>query len=818
MNESTDRIAAIESELQGLEFRRQGLLAELREIRSREKAPELPLGRGTPGTNEEKIDLFLSLFGARRSVYPKLWINTKKGSKGYSPACGNEWVGGLCKKPHVKCSNCPNQNFPPLDHSAIHSHLTGRHTIGTYAIREDDSCIFLAADFDGDGWMQDIDAYRRAAEQMGISVGVERSRSGNGGHAWIFFTNPVPAELARRLGTLIVARASSFHQGMKLSTYDRFFPNQDICPKGGFGNLIALPLQQDPRKSGNTLFLDEHFEPVSDQWGYLAGFPKIDTVELQRLLAACRPEKDNEPTESAAMVFDETALNVIPQAVRRGDFKGTLELNRHSQITIPLTDLPTTLGAALKRLGTIANPIFYEKQRLRFPTVNIPRFIFCGEQNDDRLVLPRGTLHDIEKLVSKAGGKVEVVDRRPTPAKIDLKFIGNLTTTQSAAADAMLKHEEGVLVAPQGAGKTVMACAAIARRSTPTLVLVHRKQLLDQWNERLQKFLGLSKNEIHVLGKARNPDAPVALGMFPTLARSEFPEALLARYGHVVIDECHHVPAASFEAAMKRCSARYILGLAATPNRKDGLQKILFLQCGPIRHRIDLDHSGEQSRTVLVREFSLRLPSEKERLPIHQIWEHLIQSSERNRAIASDVSTALEEQRFCALLSDRKEHLNALESLLLEKIPANLIYRIDGSTNQKLRTAILANLHSKATKGEPFALLATSSLLGEGFDMPELDTLFLAMPISFKGRLIQYAGRLHRFSEKKKSVRIYDYVEPDHPLTSQMYRKRTAAYREMGYSIQIVGSDEKNCSTAPVDNAEESNIFRSVEEDVGLDR
>ena len=790
MKTSADRIKEIEVELHDLEAHRQGLIAEMREIRSAEESPELPLGKGTPGTNEEKIDLFLSLFGARRSVYPKLWINLKKGSKGYSPACGNEWVHGLCEKPRVKCSDCPNQNFPTLDHSAVHSHLTGRHTIGTYAIREDDSCIFLAADFDGDGWMQDIEAYRRAAEQMGISVAIERSRSGNGGHAWIFFARPVPAVLARRLGTLIVARASSFHQGMKLSTYDRFFPNQDMCPKGGFGNLIALPLQQEPRKSGHTLFLDDNFEPVSDQWVYLASLPKIDLAELQRLLeTSCGHEKDSQPTESASLNFDEAALNVIPQAVRRGDFKGTLKLVRKSQITIPLADVPTSLGAALKRLGTIANPVFYEKQRFRFSTVNIPRFIFCGEEHDDKLVLPRGTLHDIDKLVSKAGGKVEIIDRRPTPATPDLSFIGTLTAIQNAAVDAMLEHEEGVLVAPPGAGKTVMACAAIVRRRTPTLILVHRKQLLDQWSDRLQNFIGLSKNEIHVLGKARYPDAPVALGMFPTLARSEFPEALLAKYGHVIIDECHHVPAASFEAAMKRCTARYILGLTATPNRKDGLQKILFLQCGPIRHRIDLDHSEEQSRTVFVREFSLGLPAEKDRLPIHQIWEHLIQSGERNRAIASDVSSALEEQRFCALLSDRKEHLNALESLLREKWPEESVYRIDGSTNQKLRTAILGNLRARAAEERPFVLLATASLLGEGFDMPELDTLFLTMPISFKGRLIQYAGRLHRFSEKKKSVRIYDYVEPDHPLTAQMYRKRTTAYREMGYSIQIVGND-----------------------------
>jgi len=791
MKVPADRIKEIEAELHDLEARRQGLLAEMREIRNERNSPELPLGKGTPGTNEDKIDLFLSLFGARRSIYPKLWINLKKGSKGYSPACSNEWAHGLCEKPRVKCSDCPNQNFPPLDHAAIHSHLIGRHTIGTYAIREDDSCIFLAADFDGDGWMQDIEAYRRAAEQMGISVGMERSRSGNGGHAWIFFVRPVPAVLARRLGTLIVARASSFHQGMKLSTYDRFFPNQDTCPKGGFGNLIALPLQQEPRKSGHTLFLDEKFEPVSDQWAYLASLPKSDLSGLQRLLeTSCSPEKDSEPTESVSLDFDEAALNVIPQAIRRGDFKGMLKLLRKSQITISLADLPTGLGAALKRLGTIANPVFYEKQRLRFSTVNIPRFIFCGEEHDDRLVLPRGALHDIEKLVSKAGGKVEIIDRRPDPTTADLSFIGTLTATQSAAVEAMMGHDEGVLVAPPGAGKTVMACASIARRGVSTLILVHRKQLLDQWSDRLQHFLGLSKSEIHILGKARYPDAPVALGMFPTLARSEFPEALLAKYGQVIIDECHHVPAASFEAAMKRCTARYILGLTATPNRKDGLQKILFLQCGPIRHRIDLDHSEEQSRTVFVREFSLRLPAEKDRLPIHQIWEHLIQSGERNRAIASDVASALKEQRFCALLSDRKEHLNALEFLLLDKLPEDTVFRMDGSTPRKKREEALNHLRLKAAQGLPFVLLATSSLLGEGFDMPELDTLFLAMPISFKGRLIQYAGRLHRISEKKKTVRIYDYTEPDHPLTAQMYRKRSVAYREMGYSIQTIGSDQ----------------------------
>jgi superfamily II DNA or RNA helicase len=575
-----------------------------------------------------------------------------------------------------------------------------------------------------------------------------------------------------------------------LSTYDRFFPNQDTCPHGGFGNLIALPLQHEARKSGNTLFLDENFVGLPEQWAYLAGLQRMDLAELERLLESTSgSNKETGNAESLSLNFDEKTLDVIPQAVRRGDFPHALKLLRHSQLTIPLHGLPSSVKAGLKRLGTLANPLFYEKQRLRFPTTNIPRFIFCGEEHDERLILPRGTLQEIEKLISKAGGKVSFVDKRPQPKPVNMSFCGNLTTTQETAVSAMLLHDEGVLVAPPGSGKTVMACAAIARRSVPTLILVHRKQLLDQWSERLQKFLGLSKREIHILGKARYPEAPVALGMFPTLARSEYQEGVFAKYGQVVIDECHHVPAASFEAAMKHCASRYILGLTATPKRKDGLQKILFLQCGPVRHTIASDHSENQSRTVFVREFSLRLPPEKDRIPIHKIWERLVQSRERNHAIALDVATALGVGRFCALLSDRKEHLRTLESLLKDKVPIENLFLIDGSTGQKERDAILNKLRARAGEERPFILLATASLLGEGFDMPELDTLFLAMPISFKGRLIQYAGRLHRISEKKKSVRIYDYTEPDHPITAQMFRKRSAAYREMGYTVQIVGND-----------------------------
>ena len=793
-----NRMAEIEEELRSIELRRQTLLAEMKKFRESEVSQQLqlPTATGVPQSSDEKVALFLTLFGARRSVYPRLWENPRNGRKGYSPACRNEWIRGICEKPRVKCSACSYQDFPPLDETAIYAHLTGNQTIGTYAIREDDTCIFLAADFDGEGWREDVTAYRRAGEELGLQIAVERSRSGNGAHAWIFFAHPVPSAHARRLGTLVVARASAASEGITLSTYDRFFPNQDTLPQGGFGNLIALPLQQQPRQSGNTLFLDDKLEPIPDQWAYLAGVQKVTVSDLRTILDSVVTSLANDPgdkEEPFALRFDEHALNIIPQAVGRGTFTDTLKVRRNAQLEIATTGIPASLKAALKRLGTIANPIFYEKQRLRFPTFNIPRFIFCGEEHQDRLVLPRGTLQEAASLAKRAGGKLSVNDLRPESAPTQFSFLGTLTASQETAVNAMMAQDDGVLVAPPGAGKTVMGCAAIARRGVPVLILVHRKPLMDQWADRLKEFLGLSKSEIHILGKVRYRDAPVALGMLPTLARGESPAALLRRYGHVIIDECHHVPAASFEAAMKQCTARYILGLTATPTRKDGLQKILFLQCGPVRHRIILDHAADQSRMVIVRELELRLPPEKERIPIHQLWDLLTQSQERNRMIADDVLAAHKEGRFSAVLSDRKEHLNVLEALLRANLPENAVTRIDGSTGRKERASLLDALRQQAKQRQPFVLLATASLLGEGFDMPELDSLFLAMPISFKGRLIQYAGRLHRVSEDKKSVLIHDYVESDHPLTMHMHRKRLAAFREMGYSVQIAGADLFSC-------------------------
>lgn len=763
-----------------MEVRREELLRERKKLLTE---PERDEATAVPLSPDQKIELFLSLFRCRGDVYPKLWENPKVGRKGYSPVCQNEWARGMCEKPRVKCSECQHQAFPPLDEAAARDHLTGKAVIGTYAIREDNNCVFLAADFDGTGWKEDIQAYRVAARELGVEVAVERSRSGDGGHAWIFFEEPMPALLARRLGTLIIAKASARRPAMSLASYDRFFPNQDTLPAGGFGNLIALPLQAKARESGNSLFLDDDFVPHPEQWGFLSEFPRIGRERLEELLDHAVPADSGETLPR----FEDRALDTIPAAVKKGDFTGAARAVRRAQLEIPSGGLPASLVAALKRLATLANPVFFEKQRLRLGTYNIPRFIFCGEMQSDRLVLPRGVADASQELFRKAGGRLEIEDQRPPRASCEFTFHGELTPDQQNAVDAMLAHDDGVLLAPPGAGKTVMGCAIIAARKTPTLILVHRTPLMEQWRSRLETFLGLEKKDIGVLSADGVPeDTRVALVMIQTLSKSANPGALFAPFAQVIIDECHHVPAASFEAVMKTCSARHFLGLTATPNRKDSLQKILFLQCGPIRHRMHVTIDPDIARRLIIRDIHLELPPENLRMPVHQVWDMLANHEERNRLIADDIAEALKERRNCVVLSDRKEHLETLKKLVNESVPGcgERIHRVDGGMGKKARASVLQQVVSHAEARQGFVLFATSSLIGEGFDLPELDTLFLTLPISFRGRVIQYAGRLHRACEGKSEVRVYDYVEPEHPLTSHMFRKRMTAYRGMDYRVE----------------------------------
>jgi hypothetical protein len=507
-------------------------------------ALEAPSSTPTPPrTPAEKVALFLDLFGTRRSVYPKRWENEKTGRNGYSPACDNEWRTGICEKPRVKCSDCPHQKFPPLDERAIEAHLRGAHTLGVYAIAMDDTCRFLAADFDGSEWRDDVLAYREAGERIGITVAVERSRSGNGAHAWIFFAQPVPATLARRLGTILVAKAAALRPTLSLGAYDRLFPNQDTLPSGGFGNLIALPLARTPRDNGNTLFLDADWQPMKDQWMYLAGLPRLSQDTLERTLARIAPVAplpSSPQTESAQLSGDDfvlqsdnAILDLSQPRIRPGMVSGEVTVRLDAQVHLPRS-LPAPVLAALRRLATFPNPIFHEKLRLRFATFDTPRFLFAGEWHPDRLVLPRGVFDRCLGVLDAAGATVAVQDARDAGARIAWKFEGALRPNQAKAVGAMLANDQGVLCAPPGSGKTVMGCAMIARARTSTLILVHRAVLVDQWRDTAIRFLGLKRKDIGIWrGQAPRITHRLDIAMLPSLARIEKPGAVLAGYGMV---------------------------------------------------------------------------------------------------------------------------------------------------------------------------------------------------------------------------------------------------------------------------------------------
>ncbi|OFZ51946.1 MAG: hypothetical protein A2381_01425 [Bdellovibrionales bacterium RIFOXYB1_FULL_37_110] len=795
-----DEISNLEKHLLEIESEKQSILNRLKELRAmatQSKTPRPLLGHPTfqhiPESPEDKIALFLKLFRCQQSVYPKLWENSKKGIKGYSPACKNEWAKGICNKPKIKCTDCSNKDFFPLNEVAVDAHLRGQTTIGTYAINEDDSCTFLACDFDKKTWKIDIEYYRREAESLGIQAAIERSRSGNGAHAWIFFSDPVPARIARTLGTLILAKCSETNHNISLESYDRFFPNQDFLPKGGFGNLIALPLQQTPRKNGNSIFIDSEGKPYPNQWEYLSQVRCFSPYEVRTLVQEYLPTKtqlkiqDNDASEIAdnkILVIDkkEVSLKNIISGIN-------IKIIHGAQLEVCLEGLPSKLITKIQRTASFPNPQFYQLQRMRMPTYPHQRFIFSGELHHDKLILPRGVLDKVTDILSNAGAKILIRDERLNKKGLKLEFKGQLTEVQTAAVSVFKRFDNGILSAPPGTGKTVIGCALIAQRRVPTLILVHRQPLVSQWKERIIQFLGVDKKDIGILdGNKKKRTGKIDLAMLQSLTRSEELESIVGDYSQIIIDECHHIPATSFESVMKQFPARFVIGLTATPYRKDKLEKILFQQCGPIRHEIKSADNGALSKKVILKETGFILPEVLSIKPAYHIMaHHLVNDLKRNEIITNDVISTLRENRFPLLISDRKDHLEQLSNLIVSKANTESIkislFKINGGLSHKTRNKILDEIHFANKENKKVIILATASLIGEGFDLPELDTLFLAMPLSFKGRMIQYAGRLHRLSDGKTNVLIHDYIDSHMAVTLKMYRNRINAYKEMGYTI-----------------------------------
>jgi superfamily II DNA or RNA helicase len=765
---------------------------------------------GTVGTvnnqsvPEIKIALFRSLFRGREDVYPRRFESRKTGKSGYAPACANEWVRGICEKPRIKCAECPNRRFLPLTDEVIRWHLSGSDAegqpfvAGVYPLLQDETCFFLAVDFDKADWRDDATAFLEACRRLHLPVALERSRSGRGAHVWFFFEQAIPAALARRLGSHVLTETMEGRPDIGLDSYDRLFPNQDTMPHGGFGNLIALPLQKGPRKQDNSVFIDGNLEPWADQWAFLASVGRIGRGQVEGVVQQAErrggilgvrlpPQGDG---EEEPWTTPPSRHHKEPPIV--GELPQTLELVLGNQIYIAKDGLHPGLRNRLVRLEAFPNPEFYKTQAMRLSTYDKPRVIACAEDHPHHISLPRGCLDDVRRALNDLHVRIAIRDERYAGRPLDVSFQGELRPEQHVAADAMLAHDTGVLAATTAFGKTVVAAWLIAQRGVNTLVLVHRRQLLDQWIERLSTFLGVPAKSIGRIGGGRSrPTGLLDAAVIQSLVRKGVVDDCMAAYGHLIVDECHHLSAHSFEQVARQAKARFVVGLSATVARKDGHHPIIFMQCGPVRHRVDAKAQAAIrpfEHLVLVQPTTFqptRAADSDKRIEFQALYQALVDDEPRSRRICDDVVESVRNGRSPLVLTERNDHLDRLESGLASSVPHLVVLR--AGMGKKQRRAVAERL-AAIPREEARVILATGKYVGEGFDDPRLDTLFLTLPVSWRGTIAQYAGRLHRLYDGKREVRVYDYADLNVPMLARMFDRRCRGYESIGYTVLLPAS------------------------------
>lgn len=773
-----------------------------------------------------KIELFMSLFKGREDVYAMRWENVKSGKSGYSPVCLNRRKPGLCGRPRIPCSKCSHQNYAKLDEDVIRRHLLGEVVVGLYPLLKEETCWFLAMDFDGDGWCKDVDTVCAVCNDFRIPIAVERSRSGSGGHAWFFFEQPVPADLARKFGSALLTTAMNQRHEIRFTSYDRLFPSQDTVPRGGFGNLIALPLQKAARKNQNSEFVDETFDAYPDQWAFLATITRLTEDRLSGLVTQlCKgrelgelridPEESVKPWEWHTVKLEQS------------DFPKQIDITRANMVYVPKDGFSQRALNRLKRLASFKNPAFYKQQALRLSTFKIPRIISCADETPKYLCLPRGCEDDLFAELEPFGVTINVTDLRNAGRTIEVEFNGVLRDEQPLAMEQLLRHDIGILCGTTAFGKTVVAIKLIAERKVNTLILVDKTTLASQWREKLEEFLIIhetlpekqpkeprkrgrkkKKHLIGQLGAGKDTlNGIVDIAIMQSVSRQGVVRDCVRNYGMIIADECHHAAAFTYEQILKTTDARYVYGLTATPTRKDGHHPILNMHLGVIRYRDDARKQAEKrpfEHYVIPRFTSLSKPmgNNDDDISIQQWYTRICEDEFRNEQLIEDVLQCYRDSRNGLVLSLRTAHVEWLAAKIKQEVPD--VVTLTGALGARQSREALKYI-SEMPLNRNLIIVATGPFIGEGFDEPRLDTLFLAMPISWKGTLQQYAGRLHRLIDQKKEVRIYDYVDVHVRMLEKMYQKRLKGYASMGYKVK-----GENLAHAPLEIIFDQNNFLPV--------
>lgn len=720
------------SKLNSLESKKQSIEKEI--IETKQIIEKL-----SPFSKEQKISLFKSLFVAREDVYPKYWVSKDGTKKGYSPVA----------------YTFRGQDYIPISNNIIQQHLEGKIRVGTYAVINQTMAKFLVLDLDKASFIEDTRAINEICKELNITPLIELSKSGNGIHIWFFFETLVSASSARKLGDILITKAMDIGSSIDMSSYDRMFPNQDFVAPDALGNLIALPLQYTSRTDNKTVFININtMQAFSDQWSILKSVIKISSAKLSSLLqtniVANKNDIDSlmpwEIKQSKPISFPKTTQSVI-----------------HEAFYIEKMELSKTLLNILQRLASFTNPEFYIRQNLRKSTFNTPRIISLFDMNERYIILPRGLISRVQHLFQSNNASLIIEDKRFIK-KIDKQTLHiKLRDNQKTAYNKILKNDYALLIAPPGFGKTAIASAVIAKRRVNTLILVHKITLLEQWAERLSEYFEIDKKSIGQLGKGKKKlTSNIDIAMLQSLKNR--PE-LIEDYSQIIVDEAHHIPAVSFEVPLKKFKGKYVIALSATPKRQDGMHPIMTMQCGDIVHEVKRDKV--QTHTLK----SVRTKFEAYENEFTMILGEIVEDFARNELIINEIKEL--KRRKILILSERVEHLNILyHGLKSKNIKSTLLY---GGMGTKVQRVALEEAHSADI------ILSTSGYIGEGIDFVHLDTIVFTMPISYKGRIIQYLGRVGRRGQKCLAI---DFVDENVPMLKSSFTKRLKGYKEMGYKHQ----------------------------------